>query len=931
MLYGRDAERILIGDLLEAARASRSGALVVRGEAGVGKTALLEDTRERAADMQVLFARGIESESELPFAALHQLVRPALGLVGELPEPQARALRGALGLADEVGQERFLVYAACLTLLSELSERRPVLCLVDDAHWLDTASADALRFVARRLDAEGILLLFGAREGEACRFDVHDVPSLMLGGLDREAANAVLARAAATAVPAVRELLVAHTQGNALALVELPAALTEAQLTGDEALPEALPMTRQLESVFHARVAQLPEQTRLLLLVAAADGSEDLGLIIRAGTLLGADPYGLDPAEKVGLVSVRGTRIAFRHPLVRSAVYGAATSSERRAAHRALADASVGDAEQADRRAWHLAASAVDHDDDVVDELDKAAWRAEERGGHIAAARALERAAELSLDPVGRNRRFVRAARDLSLAGRDEQAVALAERVVERTLEPVLRAELARLRAAAAIRRGRPSDGVPELVSAAAELVTSEPSIAIELVMHATVAGWQGAGANSSREIAGVLSAIPQQAVDEPSRVIADSIAGFAAMINGNAADAVPRLAATVAWGARTREPRHVLWAAWAAVWLGDEHTFEALLDRAAKLARALGEVGTLADVLGTRAVHLALFAQRYDEASIAANEGLQLGRELNAENIVLLPRSALAIVAAVRGRDSEACELCEQVLDLARSKEVRLRASPAVYALAMVDMGRARWADALERLASLTDPADPAVAITAPDRIEAAVRAGRLEQAQATLELYAAWAGYSGTQSTHPRLASCRALLAEGEVATRHFEEAIGLIADARPFDRPRIHLLFGEHLRRGGHRLDAREHLRAAIDGFEGLGAEPWAERAAYGDPRIGRDRAQTRSERGRAADSAGAPDRPPRFPGTHQQGSRCGAVPVATNDRRTPAWRLCQARYHVAEGAAKVLPPERGPCARGHRALSPFQGACGTATPG
>ena len=373
VLYGRDPERAQIGALLEGARASRSGALVLRGEAGIGKSALLEDARERAGDMLILTARGVESEAELPFAGLHQLLRPALGHVERLPPPQAAAIRSALGLEESAGHERFLVFAACLSLLSELAERRPVLCVVDDAHWLDAASADALRFVARRLDAEGIALIFAAREGDVRAFEADDVASLNLSGLDADAADILLSRGAVRVGPEVRERLVARTRGNALALVELPSVLTESQLAGAEPLPEALPMTQQLETVFYERVGRLPEEAGRFLLVAAADDTQDIGVMTRAAQVLGADLRGLGAAEEAGLVVVHGTRLEFRHPLIRSAVYGAATSGERRDAHRALAAALAGDGERDDRRAWHLASAALEYDVDVVRALDDAA------------------------------------------------------------------------------------------------------------------------------------------------------------------------------------------------------------------------------------------------------------------------------------------------------------------------------------------------------------------------------------------------------------------------------------------------------------------------------------------------------------------------------------------------------------------------------
>src|SRR5262245_35353444 len=444
VLYGRDPERARLGALLDAARLSRSGVLVLRGEPGIGKTALLEDTRDRATDMHVLLARGVESESELPFAALHQLLRPSLDHIDRLPAPQAAALQGALGLGEGSGEERFLVFAATLSLLAELAERRPVLCLVDDAHWLDAASADALRFVARRLDAEGIVLVFGAREGEPHAFEGPDLESLQVEGLDPESAATLLERGAGVeAAPAVRTRLLEQTRGNALALLELPSVLSAAQLAGTEALPEALPMTRQVEDVFLERVQRLPEDTRRLLLVAAADDTEQVAVVTRAATARGVGAEALGGAETAGLVSVHGTRLLFRHPLVRSAIYEGATSTERRSAHRALAEVLTDDPEHADRRAWHLASAALEPDEGVVGALEEASARAEARGAYTASARALERAAELTPDAPTRGRRLAFAARAASVAGDHERAVALAKVAAPLADDPLAGAEIA--------------------------------------------------------------------------------------------------------------------------------------------------------------------------------------------------------------------------------------------------------------------------------------------------------------------------------------------------------------------------------------------------------------------------------------------------------------------------------------------------------
>ncbi len=827
VLHGRDAERAAIGALLEGARSSRSAALVIRGEAGVGKSALLADTADRAEDMHVLRARGVESESDLPFAAVQGLLRPALEGLDALPAPQSRALGTALGLAEGPPPERFLVYSACLGLLAELAEQRPVLGLVDDAHWLDSASAEALTFVARRLGAEGVLLLFGAREGDERRFVADGVPSLEVGGLDADAARAVLAATAGDAAADVVERLIARTGGNALALVELPGALSAGQRSGAEPLPAALPMTRELEAVFSRRAEGLSPDAAAMLLVAATDDSESLAVVTRAAARLGVPAEALDEVEAAGLVHVRGSRVSFRHPLVRSAVHESAPSGARRDAHRALADALDGDAGEADRRAWHLAAAAIRFDPEVVRELELAAGRAEERGGHVSAALALERAADLTEDAPARAALLARAAGEMSAAGRDAAAVALAARA-DGDLAPALRAEGARVRGMAAVRQGRPADAYPELVSAAAEVVSEAPATAVDLVMHGAIAGWQSGGPGSAFEGASVLDAIDPTALDPDSLAVVRMFRGFVALVTGDAATGAPLLVEAVEWGTRAEEARHAQWAAWAALWLGDAPRFEALLDRAAAIARERGELGLLADLLGSRAVHLSLIAQRYREASEAAEEALGLVRELDAANVRLLPLAALATVAAVHGDLQEARGHAHEAIALAEERGLALRASAAVYALALAGMAEGRWNEALADLERLTHPADPVVGIVAPDLVEAAVRAGRPERAAAAMEAYEAWAQLSGTPATAPRVASCRGLVAEGDEATRHLDEAAAGAGAALPFDRPRIHLLHGEHLRRLGRRVDARAGLRAAVDGFEAIGAEPWAERA-------------------------------------------------------------------------------------------------------
>jgi DNA-binding CsgD family transcriptional regulator len=833
VLYGRDPERARIGALLEAARSSRSGALVLRGEAGIGKSALLDDARDRAADMHVLRARGVESESELPFAALHQLLRPALGVLAGLPAPQAAALRAALGLEAGGGHERFLVFAGCLSLLSELAERRPVLCLVDDAHWLDEASADALRFVARRLDAEGIALLLAAREGDVRRFDAPEVPELLLGGLDGEAATRLLARGGGVeAAPAVLDRLLERTGGNALALLELPAALTESQLAGRAPLPDALPLTREVERVFLERVRRLPEGAQSLLLVAAADDTEHVAVVGRAAEALGAGPGALDAAERAGLVVVHGTRLDFRHPLVRSAVYSAATSSERRAAHGALAAALGGDDEQADRRAWHLAAASVDPDESVVQALEDAARRAEQRGAPAVAATALERAAELSADGTARGRRLVGAAAAASAAGLDGRAAARANEALALVGDPFLRARCARVLGLAARRRGRPLEGHRRLLEGADEAAETAPRVALDLLAHAFAAAAEGG------DVAGVLAACRRSIAVEPpageaeAEFLSHLLGGWGALYGGETERGAELLERAIAWARRGDDEQLVFWGSVGALMLGDDARLAALLDRTVSLSRARGSLGTLTEALAVTAAQL-LFAQRYDDAAVTAAEALRLARELGADNFAMLPTNVLAVVAAVHGDDAEAERRAGEVIDHAAVTGLVQQSATARWALALLDLGRGRWAEALERLEGVAElqPGEGdalLVQISLPDRIEAALRAGRTDAALEALAVFETWASHSNVAWARPRLAGFRALLAGGDEATARFDEALEHAADARPFDLARIELLYGEHLRRERRRADARVRLRAALDGFERLRAEPWAERA-------------------------------------------------------------------------------------------------------
>ncbi|MGO9753888.1 MAG: ATP-binding protein [Solirubrobacteraceae bacterium] len=394
-LAGREPERAAIERLLAGAVAGQSGVLVLRGEAGIGKSALLEVSRRGAAGMTVLEVTGVETESDLAFAGLFGLLRPVLAFAGELPAVQAAALEGALGLASSADPDRFLVSAAALGLIAAAAEHQPVVCVVDDAHWLDTPSADAMVFVARRLRGERVVMLFAARDGDRRQFEAQGVTQMQVGGLASDSAEGLLAQHAPRAVPAVRARLLAEARGNPLALIELPAALSEDQLAGRAPLPESMPLTPRLADLFRRRVERLPADAQQALLVAAIDGTGHLAVVLGALGELRLDGDALGPAERAALIRTDSARIEFRHPLVRAAVHERATLAERQRVHTALSMALAGD-EHVDRRVWHQAMATVTGDEEVAVALEASARRAQLRAGHASAATAYERAAELT-------------------------------------------------------------------------------------------------------------------------------------------------------------------------------------------------------------------------------------------------------------------------------------------------------------------------------------------------------------------------------------------------------------------------------------------------------------------------------------------------------------------------------------------------------
>ncbi|MEV4553440.1 helix-turn-helix transcriptional regulator [Nonomuraea wenchangensis] len=797
MLYGRVTETNAVTVLLDSARDGEGGALALRGEAGVGKSALLDLAASLAVanGMRVLRADGIEPESDLAFAALHQLLHPATGLLEALPGPQRDALSAALGLTDTPHSDRFLVGAGVLSLLAEAAAPSGLLCLVDDVQWVDRASADALLFAARRLRTERVAVLFSVR-GDAL---LKGVPELRVGGLDEESCAALLAAGGAVAPDVVRRLT-ALTGGNPLVLREGVAALSPAQLAGQAPLPDPLPGGAQL---FGEQVARLSPDGRRFLMLASLEA--ELALVVRAA---GAAGEVLHEVEAAGLVTVADGAVRFRHPLVRSAVHAAATSAEVRAAHVTLAGLVAGD-----RRALHLAAAALGPDETVAAELTAAAGRARTRGGHGDAATALARAAELTPDPLRRAERLKDAATAAWLAGRPGQAQShLAEaRELAEHGEGGLLEEIAQLRGRFELNSGDASEAVRILAAGSG----------IEMLADASEA------ASYVGDVPAMVE-LGRRARAHPPGFLRDVVAGIGAMLEDGSGGELLRGALD-----RTGEltlAADLLWASAAASYLGEADVSAELVERAGRAARVSGMVGQLPVVLEFVATG-ERFKGRLAESAAVAEEGLQLAREAGYTNSVAAHLANLAVVAALRGEEERCRALAEEALSIAVPHRIGLRAGVAGYALALLDLGLGRYAAAHARLAALATAGPGAGHPTVtwrstPDRVEAALAAGEHESAAEALAAYEQWAANAVTDEARALLARCRALLAAPGADAELFEEA--LRRHGEPVERARTALLYGERLRRAQRPGQARNHLRAALETFERLGAAPWAERA-------------------------------------------------------------------------------------------------------
>jgi DNA-binding CsgD family transcriptional regulator len=828
VLHGRGPECSAIDVTLRAARESRSGSLAFRGEPGVGTSALLAYAAERADGFQVLRAAGTRSESAMPYAGLQQLVRPALSEhLDALPHVQAAALSGALGLAATGGSDRFLIGLAVLSLLSDLAEAGPVLALVDDLQWIDEESADALRFVARRIDAEGIVLVVSSTE--ATGFD--GSAELTVVGLDRVASDALLIeRSGTTPAPDVRAFLWEQTHGNPFALIEMAGSLTAAQLEGAEPLPDDVQVGLALQHTLTERVARLPHDTRTLLLIAAAEGTGDTPIVLRAAGSLGVSAEALEPAELAGLVSVDGLRLAFRDPLMRSAIYHAAPFGRRRAAHLAIAD-ELGDGE-ADRRTWHRSAATVGPDDEVAEELVGSADRALARGGHATASTALERAADLSSDRALAAVRLAAAAHEAWLAGRGARAAGLADRAAALIQDPVDRAEVDVLRAQVEAGAGDRRAAFEQMLTASATLGEADPTRAADVLVEAGRIAWMEADPVMMIEVGGRMDALGLRD-DAPEAFGVGVMQGLHRLLEGDP-DGAAKLIGDSIDRADPADPRQLHLAGVASMFMRDDRTARELLARAVSRTRELGNVATLPRILVPVAL-LETWEGAYPAARSHATEGERLARDVGEDHLVAHFTGVLAWIAAVRGESDASEELAASTMELAHAYRVRPSLAIGVWAMALNELGAGRWADAATRLEAMVPPGAPdnhptIGVLAAADLIEAAMRAERRDLAQTTLDTFVLFGQRIAAPWTRALAARGRAMLADDvDNAAAAYEEALAHHAESdRRFEEARTRLLYGEHLRRMKRRSDARTQLRGAIDVFERLGAAPWEERA-------------------------------------------------------------------------------------------------------
>jgi DNA-binding CsgD family transcriptional regulator len=834
-LLGRDEEQGRLAGRIASACQGHGGALVIRGEAGVGKSALLASARDSAGDCIALEARGVEAEAELPFAALADLLAPLIDRTARLPRARAAALRGALRLSDAAVADRFAVYAAVRELLVAAARDRPVVALVDDAHWLDAATHDALLFATRRLEDARVAVVMTAREGWGHELRQPWLEQVELQGLPAESGVTLAQRVKPSIAASVARTLHDGTGGNPLAIVEIAAALRPAQLAGREALPAPLPVGPALQAVFETRLAGLPEPTRAALTVAAASQTGRADVIAAALRAEGRDADALHPAEEAGLVGLTDGVIGWRHPLVRSAAYHAAPAPARRAAHRALAAVASGDTLE-DHRAWHLAAAAEAPDEEVAQALDELAAAAAHRGGLAVVERALEAAARLTPSNAARGARLLRAADAAIVMGHSARALELLDDALRCSSDARFRAHLERLHARADVIRGVPQTAHQRLVAEAARWERSDPGLAAELLCEAVVA-------DMTSDDPDRYLATARRALDNSRRAGTEGLPGILLGIGLTAIGAGPAAVEILDRYAPVAEnpslwpvgPEMVGMLALAWIWTERYAEAERLLDAVTASARASGGVRALAFPLIVQA-ELKFRSGRWGTAVQMAAEAVELSEDVGEGALLANNLSYLARIKAATGEVDESRSYAERGLAIAHELDLGAIKPYLHSALAQPALAVGRYDEVLVHLEALYSEkppfaGDPGLGLWDGDLAEAYVRVGDIEAAGRRLADYEEKVARTGRTLGHAVVARVRGMLAGEDEFDANFEEALRWHELCpMPLERARTELYLGERLRRARRRGEARRHLSTALSTFERLGAALWAQRALH-----------------------------------------------------------------------------------------------------
>lgn len=825
MLHGRAEELATLTTMVESARGGRAAAVVVRGEAGVGKSALVDELAAESEDVQLLRTRGIESEVDFAFGGLYELLRPAMPRIRRLPPGQASAMKTAFGLEAGAVTEPLLVAVGTLSLIAELAEETPVLCVVDDAHWLDPGSATALAFVARRLTAERVAMVFTVRDGEAHRIDTGGINELQLNRLDETSSRDLLVSRFPEIASAVAERLIENTLGNPLGLVEMAGSLSEQQLQGSIGLPAQIPAIGSLSDAFLARARRLTEAAQRLLLTIAIDDTGNIRTVLESARRLDISPEALDEIETSGLVDIEDTLVRFHHPLIRSAVLHGSSRPEQQKAHKALA-ATYRTAGDIERAASQLFAATEGMDETVAAELEEAAIPARRRGGFQAASRALEDSAALTPDPARRAQRLMVAAEDAWTAGLIDRTRRLVESSRALTDETSVPAELIRLQAWTEMNVGSVATAREVLWKSARETLSTDPDMSLEMAAAAAETAWVHSDFDTLKEMGSSLPLF--EPVVSSSNYHSLLLTGFIAHAQGDLLGGTAALAEATRLAEGQDDNDLLNSAGHVAFYTGDDSAAHRINTKVAARARADGSIGRLIYAL-QRQAPAEILKGRFALAGATLEEASDLAQTIGRQALLDLTTTWQAYLSAVRGTDnfkslSAAIEDRRATGTLGALRP--LFDSVASWAQATHDSIDDRQASAFQRLRSIEHPAIKTMA--AFDLVDLGVRSGQGNEAMRAIDALEslASAGEAGWAST--LLAYGRALSSE-EDAEFHLREALERSGpNQRPFDIARIRLALGVHLRRKRQRMEARPHLEEALASFESMGARPWAEQA-------------------------------------------------------------------------------------------------------